>query len=288
MAFGRIINLKIGPQPTSGETSTTGLLISDLNIAFEITRSITISDNECKISIYNAKEDTINNILKQGNNIRLEAGYEDEGTGVVYTGNILEADTTFNGRDRITNVTGGGIQKSQDALGYLTVSLSYSKDTVLSLPIQDIASVLNLTPFGVDAASNVTAPNGFSYTGTAKGALYQLKKLLKSAGLGLYVDNDLLIVYRIGVQDTRFKFAYLTPISGLINAYYKDEEYRVGDEVEYKRRVEYKCVLNPNLAPNGLVTIKGKAVDGTFINEKVSFKGDNFGGEFTSKGLALV
>jgi hypothetical protein len=288
MAFDRVINLKIGPQPTSGETSTTGLLISDLNISFEITRSITISDNECKISIFNAKEDTINNILKKGNNIRLEAGYEDEGTGVVYTGNILEADTTFNGIDKITNITGGGIQKSQNALGYLTVSLSYSKDTVLSLPIKDLASILNLTPFGIDAASNVTAPNGFSYTGTAKGALYQLKKLLKSSELGLYIDNDLLIVYRLGVQDTRFKFAYLTPRSGLINAYYKDEEYRIGDKVEYKRRVEYTCLLNPNLAPNGLVTIKGKAVDGTFINEKINFKGDNFGGEFTSKGLALV
>lgn len=288
MAFNRIITVKVGPAPTEGKTYADGVLISELDLSFEIVRSVTLSDNKCDLSIYNATEDTINKMLKAGNNIRIEAGYEDEGSGVLYVGNILESFVTYDGLNRVVNLKAGGIQKSQEALEYLTTSLSYSANSNLALPLKDVSSALGLSPFGVEQGASITMPNGFSYTGSVKGALYQLNKILKSNGYGLFIDNDIMVVYKLNFKDTKFKFAYLTHESGLINAFYKTHEYKKGDDKEYLPRVEYKCLLNPNLVPNGLVTIKGKAVDGTFINEKVTFKGDNFGGEFTTSGVAIV
>jgi len=287
MAFKRIINIKVGPLPGAGDEVANGVLISDLNVAFNIVRSINASNNSCETTIYNAKLDTIQNMLKKGNNIRIEAGYDDEGTGVIFVGNITASNTVTNGKDRITNIKAGSIQKSNESLAYVVVSMSYASNTVLSKPIKELAATLGLAPFGAEIATGVL-PNGFNFSGAAKAALYQLRKMLKTFGLGMFIDNDLLIVHRIGKQDSKFKFAYLTTDTGLINAFEKEDEFRKGDVYEYKRRVEYKCLLNPNIVPNGLVTIDGVAVKGTFVNEKVTFKGDNLGGEFVTIGEAVA
>ena len=287
MAFKRLITVKVGPQPGPGETFPQGVLISDLNLAFEITRSIEQSSNECALTIYNAKRNTISNMLKEGNNIRVEAGYEDEGTGVIFVGNIISSNTSLTGINRVTNIKAGGIQRSTATLSYVTISMSYSANTVLAKPIKELAAALNLAPFGAEIATNVL-PNGFVFCGAAKGAFYQLRKVLKNYGLGMFIDNDVLIIHRIGKQDSRFKFAYLDKDSGLLGASEKSEEFRKGDTLEYKRRIEYSCILNPSLVPNGLVTISGESVKGVFVNEKIKHKGDNFGGEFSTTGEAVA
>ena len=287
MAFKRILIIKIGPQPGPGNTYPQGVLISDLNVAFEVVRTIEFSNNECTLTIYNAKTDTINNILKKGNNVRIEAGYEDEGTGVIFIGNITSSNSVISGNETITNIKAESVQKSNENISYNTVSLSYEPGTALSQVVKEVAAILNFVPFGADITTDQLA-NGFSFAGPVKAAIYQIRKILKNYGFGLFVDEDLLIVHKIGKQDSRFKFAYLAPDTGLINAFRKDDEFRSGDKYQYKNRIEYKCLLNPNIVPNGLVTIDGKAVKGTFVNEKVTFKGDNFGGEFTVTGEAVA
>jgi len=286
MAFSQIVELKVGTSPTTGGAGV-GLLISDLNIEFEVQRSIQFSDNSCTITIYNAKETTRNNVLVEGNNVVLSAGYEDESIGTIYIGNIVSSVSVQTGVDWQTTITCGGLQGADRRFDYVTVSLSYAPGTRVIDVLNQIALSLGLRVFGRDNAQGITLPNGYVFAGTAKEALRYCKRILNNTSIDLYIDNATLFIYRQGQQDSRFRSVYLDYNSGLFQAFIENEEYRVGNRTENRPRVKYSCLLNHNLEPSGLVTIRSNNVNGTYVNEKVVFKGGNFGKVFICEGEAI-
>ncbi|MHA2367084.1 MAG: baseplate hub protein, partial [Candidatus Hodarchaeales archaeon] len=210
MAFKRIIDLIIG-------VNNEGVLISDLHIEFDITRSTTFEENTAEFVIYNANADTRKYVLKENNNVIFDAGYEDEGTGTIFIGNITKSISKQVGPDWITNVLASTIQTNLTALKNNFISLSFAEKTPVIEPLKRIASAIGLGVYGEQNVSGVVLPNGFTHAGSTRSALVNLKNILKSKDVGLYADNQEIIVYNLSTKSGRFSTVLLDYESGLKN-----------------------------------------------------------------------
>jgi hypothetical protein len=272
MAFKRVIELTVGADGT-------GLLISDLNVEFNITRSITFEENIAEFIIYNAKEDTRKQVLREGNNLIFKAGYEDEGIGTIFIGNITKSISTLSGPDWITRVESATIQTSKKPLTNNYISLSYSADTPLSQPLQDIASSIGLGLFGIENVIGIILENGFTFAGSARNALVTLNKKLKTEERALYADNEELVIYRLDQKTSRFSPILLDYESGLLKI--DDITEKDNQTKKNPRRVSIETILIPKLQPLVLAKVKNtSSLDGVYFAEKVITAGDNFGGPF--------
>lgn len=282
MAFNRILTVKVGFE-------NDGILISDLNVDFKIERSIDFSANSCNLKIYNPSEETQEKFLQKGASVVVSAGYDDEGSGVIYVGQITESAAYREGANRVVELTAGSIQNANRDLEYVTVSLSYKRDTSVATPLEDIASAVGLTTYGFEAAKKINLSNGFTFAGSAKAALAACKSILIANELDLFIDNTTILVFERKTADTRFTTVYLSPETGLIGTAKLTDSNKAGDpEEEFPSRVSFKALLNPGINPNGIVVLDESTVTGTFIMEKVFFNGNNYGGEFTVSGEGVA
>ena len=282
MAFNRILTVKVGFE-------NTGVLISDLHIDFQIERSIDFSVNSAQLKVYNPSQATQEKFLKKGASVIVSAGYDDEGSGVIYVGQITESVKYKEGSNRIVDITAGSIQNANKDLEYVTVSLSYKRGVAITTPLNDIAVSLGLVTYGFEIAKSIKLSNGFSYSGSAKTAFSRCKDILNANGMDLFIDNTTIVVFKRNTADTRFKVVYLTPDTGLIGTARITDASKAGDvEEEFPLRVSFKSLLNPQLNPNGVIVIDKSTVEGTFILEKVSFSGNNYGGAFVTVGEGVA
>lgn len=278
MAFKRIIELSVG-------SDGTGLLISDLHMEFNIERSNTISENIAEFIIYNARERTRKNILRKGNNIIFKYGYEDESIGTLFIGNITDSKSMQSGSDWVTTITSAAIQSQNTAITNKYVTLSYAEDTLLSKPLEDIANILGLFVYGLDNAA-INLENGFTFVGSTRGALKYCEKVLKAHDVALFVDNNTIVIFKIGGRTSRFSPVYLDYNSGLINV--DDITEHDNQSKEKPKRISFRSLIIPKLHPNGLIVIpKKNKLEGTYLIEKVNFSGDNFGGSNECNGEAI-
>jgi hypothetical protein len=279
MAFKRAVQLSIG-------ANGTGLSISDLDIEFNIQRSNAISENTAEFVIYNAKESTRKEILKIGNNLIFDYGYDDETMGTLFVGNITTAKTQRSGQDWATTITSASIQgKDKPVNTNNDVSLSYAPDTLLSQPLTDIATILGLSKWGFENA-NINLENGFVFVGSARGALKYCADILKAHDVALYIDNNTLVVYNTGSRTSRFSPVYLDYNSGLIRV--DDVTEQDNQTSKNPKRIGFETIIMPKLQPNGLIVIqKTGRLEGTYLIEKVNFVGNNYGGENRCDGEAI-
>jgi hypothetical protein len=287
MAFSRVVNLSIG---TNGQ----GLVISDLDIEFEISRSITFSENSATFRVFNAQQNTRSEILKIGNNVIFDAGYEDDGVGTLFIGNIVQSQSYLTGSDWVTDILAVCDRAEDQPLDSVNLTLSYKKDVPLSSIISDIADSLGLAIFGAENAQ-MKLPNGFTYTGNVRKALKMCDKILKDNNSYLYRDNSVIVIINRD-RPTDFTTVYMDYDSGLLSvkditeseALMNAKELKKAQKEGTKKRVAFSTILVPKMRPNGLITFKNTGNDGTFVIEKVTFKGDNFGGDFNCEGEAVV
>lgn len=264
------MELSIGPDGT-------GLAISDLHMSFHVERSNTISENTSEFIIYNAKESTRKEISRKENNIIFDYGYEDEDMGTLFIGNVDTAESFQEGPDWITTIVGAAIQSKNSPLTNSYISFSYAEDTLMTQPLNDIATRLGLAVYGLDNAA-VNLANGFAYSGSTRGALKECAQRLKAFDVALYIDNNTIVIYNTGSRISRFSPVFLDYNSGLIRL--KDITEKNNQESKNPRRIAFDSIIIPKLQPNGLVTIQNTGkLEGTYLIESLVFDGDNFGGE---------
>lgn len=278
MAWNRQIELTVGADGT-------GLLISDLHIDFNVERSITFSENSSEFVIYNAKADTRNKILQKDNNLIFKAGYEDEGIGTLFIGNITESKSIQEGPDWKTTIQAAAIRSEKEPLENTTVSISFASKSLLNSIIDEIGTAMGLVVLGSENAS-VELPNGWTYVGSAKGALGYCNQVLKDNDAALYIDNNSIVIYRTDVISSRFSGLILSYDSGLKSV---QEITETTDEKKRKeKRISFNSIMLPKIQPNGLIQIKNTKNDGTYLVEKIRFFGNNYGGEFDCEGEAIA
>jgi len=287
MAFDRKVELSVF-------TQTQKVDISGLHIEFSIERSIEFAENTAEFTIYNAKESTRKEVLKKGNNISFKFGYADESLdetdevgSTLFAGNISKVTTAQVGPDWITTILAASIQSDQIPLQSTQVKISYSKDVLLSQPLRDIATAMGIVTVTGGTNANINLDNGFTHVGSARSGLKRLRDILKSNNVGLYIDNDQIVVFNKGDRTSRFDPVFLDVESGLLSAEdITDFDNQEDKSQETLKRIGFECIIIPKLQPRGLVTIKASQVDGTFLIEKLAFDGDNFGGENLCSGEA--
>lgn len=281
MAFNRLVEMKVG-------TSQTSVIISGLDITFDITRTRKFSNNVAKFKIYGALDDTISRVLKKGNSVTFSAGYEDEGIGLIYAGQITQSIPSKNPPEKIVSLECGSIQNPKTELASVTVSLAYKKGTNISRPINEIGTALGLSVSGLDNVSGIIMANGYNLAGTAKDAMRYIQSILDRNGLGLFIDNSTLKIFKKG-SGSKVNAVKLTTSTGLLEAP-KLTDNTEGDEKvqeQLTKRVLFRSILNYRIVPDGSVDIDNNSVKGIFIVDKCNYKGNNFGGAFEVSGEAI-
>lgn len=270
MAFSRKVELTIG-------TGLTGLLVSSLNIDFDVTRTNTKQYNDAKFKIYNAKEETQKRILTQGNNVVFKAGYADEGNiGIIYVGTVTNGNTKRTGPDYLTEILAMDITANREALLYSTITLSYKAGTLFNAVLTDISGQIGIPIAGIENVTNVLN-NGFVFAGSFTNLIKRLQKILFVDGLQLYFDANEMVIFSIGKRDDKFGSAYITPKTGLIG---EVQEVENKNEQDLRKRIKFDYLINPKLRPNSVVILKSEKVNGVFIVDKLRFVGNNYGGDF--------
>lgn len=286
MAFKRIVEMKAG-------TTQTSVVISGLDISFEINRTRKFSNNIAKFKIYGALDDTISRVLKKGNSITFSAGYEDEGIGLIYIGQITQSIPSKNPPEKIVSlecVSGKSVdsQSNTTDLSLVTFSLSYKKGTNISRPLKEIAKVLGLSICGLENVTNINMANGFLLAGTAKEAMGYAQSILERNGLIMFIDNTTLKISKKG-SGGNTAAVKLTANTGLLEAPRLTDNTEGDEKVQEQltKRALFRSILNYRIIPDGHVDIDHSGVKGVFIVDKCKYKGDNFGGAFEVSGEAI-
>jgi hypothetical protein len=296
MAFGRLVELVVAPNG-----STTGTVISDLFITFEIERTCMVEKNIAKFKIYNATEQTRKTILVQNSTIRFLAGYQDENNlSLIFGGIIADTFSHKDGENWVTEITAIDFGTAMgQGITSQNVNISFRAGTLLSEVINTVVTTLmfnpvggSLSPFvinGIENVSGIKLNNGFKYTGSLSGVLKKITEicLAQNPSIGVFVDNANnngdIFFYKIGVQDTTFGIVNLTPQSGMILGATEHVDKKNQASYAESDKIETTSLLNPKLRPRTIVNVNGFGVRGAYAIRRVVHIGDNFGGDFFSK-----
>lgn len=275
MALGRVLELTVG-------ANASGLLISDLDVDFKIEKSAVLAENTAEFTVYNAKEATRKKVLRKGNNIICSLGYKDEAVANVFTGNIETSISQKKGSDWRTTIRAYTIQAKTQSLGKILLSLSFSPNTPIATPLQKLADLSGLVLTGIENVSEVSLPNGWVFAGTYTGALRYITTILASYDIGLFMDNNEIVIYKIG-EASRYKFVQLNYNGGLLSIT------DITKAEETKKRVAINSIIIPQLRVNGIAVITDTGSnDGSYIIDRFNMSGNNYGGGWNmmSEGVA--
>jgi hypothetical protein len=294
MAFDRLISLKVGDPRDDGQPIT-GLELEELDVEFDVMRSVTFAENTAKFKIYNVSKNTSNEILKEGNVIVFRAGYKDDGgLGIVFIGNITRAIRYRSGPNYITEVEAATTRGESKPLRTLPVSLSYAPKTKVSSILKALADVLLVPITGAENANKVYPeglPNGWTYVGPIRGALKYCSDLLAKEKVTIFQDNGELVIYDPNDENISFEVGpeltyengliQVSPISETLKDEGKKGKKKKKKEKNPPKRVSFLSLMNYRIRPNGLARISDTGTqDGAYIIETARFFGDNFGGDF--------
>lgn len=274
MAFNRQIELLVG------QNNGLNLVISDLNVSFDITRNYKPEDNTASFTIYNAKKETRDKIVKENNNIILKAGYEDEGIGNIFSGLVFEGSSKKQGTEWVTEILASDYGANVTNIFKQNVNFSYKEGIPITMPINDIISILGITVSGLENASQIFMNNAKVFSGMLKNVIQNITNILKVNNVGLYFDNNEMVIYNLGQQSSKFGIVNISQSNGLLGSV---EEITDNSSETKKKRYSFVSMLNSKIRPNSLINLVSQNVNGLFIVEQANFKGDNFAGEFNTQ-----
>ena len=325
MAFGREIRLYVGNFDKGNDSGENALDLSDLDIDFEVSRSVEWYDNEATITVYNPSPSTINTLMNEGNSVVLKAGYVNEhNLRNIFVGQIAVASPHRSGKDVVVVLTCVQARGAYYQLARLNCAIAFKKDKPIRECLQELCDYAGIVLRGgknpvMDAL--LTAPFRVSATFTAVIEQFSRDVLFPYHGVKVYLDNNELIV--MGLDNTiQLEEVTLNYDSGLLEcrevrdeslnkvnfgddpAYYffsgSDQKVKQKDrpskEIDRTRKIHAKCLMNPAIVPNCFVQVdstdgseydKVLAVKGRFIVTECNYRGGNTGNDFTVEFDAL-
>ena len=297
MAFGRILEVKLGSDPLSNSA----LLISDLNMEVEVDRSIYYDKGgTCELTVYNATPNMREACCRQGAGIEVRIGYGDElggTTGAIFIGNVLEGYSSLTSGTWVTKMRASSSRPVGQALETTVVSVSYRAGSQLRAVLRDVAVALGLK---LDTAKmpDIPLPNGYAEATTSAVVVKHLRDILVSNGYGLYMDNNEMLVYQAGVVGD-YQVTTLNADSGLLKvskvesaasrrrAIMARKSKKKPDTSNVMGLVEFSCLALPELQPNAVVGLRASAFSGKCLLESVKFKLDNRGDAWIAECTGL-
>lgn len=321
MAFGRVVQLLVGKFEKGNESDgETVLDLSELEIEFDVTRSVEWFDNGAEITIHNPKPDTLNTILNEGNSVILKAGYEDEGGAkTIFAGQIAYAVPRREGSDVLLEINCVQARGNFYQLARLNMSVSFPKQKKIRECLQEMCDYAGIV---LRAGRAPILEEGIRFPYRRSGTFtdvvqdfyeYEESQFGKTI---LYLDNNELIVmdreYAIDLEEIT-----LGHKNGLLECrmerdeslnkvnFADDPNYfflskkegdvkpkkRPSKEIDRIKKVRGRCLMNASIVPNCFVNIDGTddgdpysgvlAVKGRYIVTDCNYRGGNIGDDFT-------
>lgn len=267
MAYKRIVEI------TSGSGGN-GISISDAYISFEVEKIKAETPNKARVDIYNLTDETARKIGKQGNNLIIKAGYEDEdGARAIFFGNIVKSLISKEGAEKVLKIEAlDGYQDIQTK----NAVLSYSENTKVSTILNDILGLFDYPLGNKLPPITDTYSGGFSFVGKAQTALSQV---LSKIGYKYSIQNNQILIYKIGESAINTELI-LTPETGLLNISRKEAETEEGTPEQNDLLYEVETLLFPQIYPGAQIRLESKLYTGTGTVISALFEGDNFNGDF--------
>lgn len=260
-----------------GKPGLTNLIIEDLRIAFDVSKTNTSESNKGKVEITNLSQASRNKIKELDEVVTLSAGYrEEDGAEVLFIGDITLLNHSYPRPEVITKIEAGDGEK---VIRESTLSLSYKEGFSIRQILTDISGKLavpqkiNLTtlPF-----TDKTFSNGYSFAGQAKNAL---DVLCEAVGLEWSFQNGELKIQLIGQGDYT-RAIVVNEATGLIDSPERLEE--IGASMNTKDKTPgwlIRTLLQPKAEPGGVVSVSSREIpDNTIFKiSEVQHVGDTHG-----------
>ena len=319
MAFGREIRLYVGNFNKGNDSGENALDLSELDIEFEVTRSIEWYENGATITVFNPSPDALNTLMNEGNSVILKAGYRDENNmRNIFVGQIAMASPQRDGKDIVVVLTCVSARGAFYQLARLNCSVAFSRGKVIRDCLQELCDYAGIVLRGGDddvMRKALEVPFRASQNFSALIESFSRDVLFPYHRVKVYLDNNELIV--IGLDNTiRLEEVVLNHDTGLLEcrevrdeslnkvnfgddpAYYffsgsdqkVEPKERPSKEIDRTKKVHCRCLMNPAIVPNCFVQIDSSDggetssvldVKGRYIVTECSYRGGNTSSDFT-------
>lgn len=239
-----------------------------LDIDFDIPFSDQEEPDVAEIRIYNLTDDTISDIERDGY-LYVNAGYKElENKANIFTGEIEDVDTEWQGLDKVTTITASDGGKSWRKV---KLNKTYTEGTAASAIMTDLANEMNYEIVEIKPKEDITYKLGKTIKGLASESLRQLVKDTKSK---MFINkNRITIREKSEGYETGF---VLNSNTGLVGSptLNKDESGDKTDDRDYEREKlkneetrktwTVKSLLNPEIETDSIIKIESESINGIF------------------------
>lgn len=224
--------------------------VSELRCTFEISKSISALGEQSTVSIYNLSPDDENKLIKAGQRIILEAGYNGDQYGKIFEGNIIQPiRSKENGTDYKLTLVSMDSDRFV-AYGLIGVSLT-AQETARNAIKACISRAGELTGnnFGMQEGTitepNINYPRGKVMFGAPTQYLNQIAKSMNAS----YYNEDGTVNIISPKELADNQIFDLSPDTGLI-----------GTPTQNENGITCSCLLNPRMRINSLFRIDNSRV----------------------------
>lgn len=232
---------------------------------FEIDFLVNFDDdpepNISHVMIYNLSDTTIA-LLKKGENIILNAGYQGD-VGTILLGTIEKQETGWEGIDKVTKLTIG--EGSEQWLKEY-VNKSYAPGITSKAILADLAGMFGMELGELKLVNNLTYARGRSVSGMLQSVIRQV---VAETGSKFHISQGKILI-RPWEAGTETGFL-LNSDTGLIESPQPFEEENNGKKVSGYR---VRMLLNHRITVDSILQIESKTSNGTFRVRKGSHSGD--------------
>jgi hypothetical protein len=282
MQFDRVIRAQIQLVKPNEDGYIQTLIIEKLRIAFSIFKSESFSTNTANIRIYNLGADKRNQIAQIGDQVRLEAGYrEDGGPQLIFLGQTTQTSHLFAQPEIITVLDCGDGDKT---LNNTTISVSFGPDTPARTAIQSIASQMGLIITEFAPTENLVYTHGYSDSGLARDILQNVADYLDLQPT-VQNGNLLLLDKAAGSLKPPVEINANTGMIGIPERYTDKKQYlyrSLPPDSTPKPGWKVRTLLRPDILPGDRIRLRSTRanVNGDFIVVTARHEGDNYGPNF--------
>ena len=245
-------------------------LLTSLDFAFKITKTLKPTPNSCELDIFNLHPDPISELEAlapktgkaaiTGIPCKIEAGYKDA-VSQLWLGDLRTVSTVFEGPDSVTHLESGDGEKAwQNA----RIHVAYGPKTDIHTALRAIARALGV---GEGNLSKVV-----SQLKMAGSAVFPAGKMVSGAARDHLVNFARSADLEVSIQDGALQFLdrgkalaeqalRLAPETGMIGSPMVDNE----------GILSVKTLMIPDLKPGRLLVVEGKRVKGNFRGSARSF-----------------
>lgn len=255
-----------------------GVLIDNLQITFEVSKSISNKDktNSATIEIYNLDGQTLALLDKEFIAADFYAGYENLEIKRLFAGEVVQATTRKQGTDVVTQIRmGAGYSQVNHGVLNQLVSPGRTVKEVYEELRKNVSGINR----GVYNGANLNNPviDGYPIYGNAKS---ELNKLSQATQTQWQIDGDVLYVSDAGTgwMSDKARAIVISPETGLVDIAYKvaAEGYKKKMDPAKTEGIQFKALLNPNLIPGCIIKLEqdDQALDGFYTLTSSRFTGD--------------